>query len=49
MTLEAIIHAIGRLIIKRAESHGNDKEQARINAKLDVLYEKKRLMLEQGV
>ena len=48
MTLEAISHAIGRLIIKRAEAHGNDAEQARINAKLDKLYEKKYLMLEQG-
>ena len=47
MTLEAIIEAIKRLIIKRAESHGKPEEQARINAKLDKLYVIKATMLEQ--
>ena len=34
MTLEALRQAIARLIIARAEAHGNEAEQARINAKL---------------
>ena len=47
MTLEALQNAISRLIIKRYEAHGNQAEQARINAKLDKLYEKKYIMIEQ--
>ena len=45
MTYEALMHAIRTLIIKRKQAHGNDKEQARINAKLDKLYEIRRTML----
>lgn len=48
MTYQALIEAIKRLIIQRAEAHGNDKEQARINAKLDKLYALKQTILEQG-
>ena len=47
MNLEALQNAISRLIIKRREAHGNEAEQARLNAKLDKLYEKKYIMLEQ--
>ena len=47
MTLEALQRAIARLIVARREAHGNQAEQARINAKLDKLYEKKYIMLEQ--
>lgn len=47
MTIEALKQAIARLIIARAEAHGNKPEQARINAKLDKLYELKRIALEQ--
>ncbi len=47
MTLEALTEAIKRLIVKRAETHGNEVEQARINAKLTKLYDLKWLMLEQ--
>ena len=48
MTYEALTTAIANLIIKRREAHGNDAEQARINAKLDKLYAIKNTMLEQG-
>ena len=47
MTLEALKNAIAKLIIARAEAHGNEAEQARINAKLDKLYNLKYTMLEQ--
>ncbi len=47
MTFEALQNAIARLIIARAEAQGNEAEQARINAKLDKLYEKKYIMIEQ--
>ena len=47
MTFEALQQAIARLIIARAEAHGNEAEQARINAKLDKLYNLKYTMLEQ--
>ena len=47
MTLEALKNAIAKLIVARREAHGNEAEQARINAKLDKLYEKKYIMLEQ--
>lgn len=48
MTLEALKNAIARLIIARAEAHGNEAEQTRINAKLDKLYNLKYTMLEQA-
>lgn len=44
---EALMDAIRRLIIARRKAHGNDKEQARINAKLDKLYDVKWAMLTQ--
>ena len=47
MTLEALKNAIAKLIIARAEAHGNEAEQARINIKLDKLYNLKYTMLEQ--
>lgn len=47
MTIEALKQAIARLIIKRAEAHGDHEEQARINKKLDKLYELKYTMLSQ--
>lgn len=47
MTIEALKQAIARLIIARAEAHGNKAEQERINAKLGKLYELKRIALEQ--
>lgn len=47
MTLEALKNAIAQLIIARREAHGNQAEQARINAKLDKLYNLKYTMLEQ--
>ena len=47
MTLEALQNAIARLIIARAEAHGNEAEQARINTKLDKLYALKYTLLEQ--
>lgn len=47
MTYEALQNAIARLIIARREAHGNEAEQARINAKLDKLYDLKYTMLEQ--
>lgn len=48
MTFEALQNAIARLIIARAEAHGNEAEQARLNAKLDKLYNLKYTMLEQA-
>ena len=48
MTFEALQQAIANLIIARAEAHGNEAEQARINAKLDKLYNLKYTMLEQA-
>ena len=48
MTFEALQNAIAKLIIARREAHGNEAEQARINAKLDKLYNLKYTMLEQG-
>lgn len=48
MTLEALKNAIARLIVARRDAHGNEAEQARINAKLDKLYNLKYTMLEQG-
>ena len=47
MTFEALQEGIKRLIIKRRNAHGNDAEQARINAKLDKLYALKYTMLSQ--
>lgn len=47
MTFEALQQAIARLIIARAEAHGNEAEQARINTKLDKLYNLKYTLLEQ--
>lgn len=48
MTFEALQNAIARLIIARREAHGDEAEQARINAKLEKLYNLKYTMLEQG-
>lgn len=48
MTFEALQTAIARLIVARREAHGDDAEQARINAKLEKLYNLKYTMLEQG-
>lgn len=47
MTLEALKQAIARLIVIRANAHGNKDEQTRINAKLDKLYELKAIYLSQ--
>ena len=49
MTLEALKNAIARLIVARREAHGNEAEEARINAKLDKLYNLKYTMPEQAV
>lgn len=49
MTLEALTEAIKRLIVKRAEAHGNTQEQERINTKLTKLYDLKAIMLKQQV
>ena len=48
MTFEALQNAIARLIVARREAHGNEAEQARINAKLDKLYNLKYTILEQA-
>ena len=48
MTYDALMHAIANLIIKRADAHGNQAEQDRINAKLTKLYALKSTMLKQG-
>ena len=47
MTLEALKNAIANLLVARREAHGNEVEQARINAKLDKLYNLKYTLLEQ--
>lgn len=47
MTLETLKNAIANLIIARAEAHGNEAEQARINDKLEKLYALKYTLLEQ--
>ena len=47
MTLEALKNAIAKLIVARREAHGNEAEQARINAKLEKLYNLKYTLLEQ--
>ena len=47
MTFEALQNAIARLIVARRDAHGDEAEQARINAKLDKLYNLKYTMLEQ--
>lgn len=47
MTYETLQEAIKRLIVKRAEAHGNEKEQDWINAKLTKLYDIKWVMLWQ--
>ena len=47
MTLEALKNAIAKLIVARREAHGNEAEQARINAKLEKLYALKYTLLEQ--
>lgn len=49
MTYENLINKIAELIIARQNAHGNDKEQQRINEKLEKLYKIKQTMLEQGV
>lgn len=48
MTLQALQEAIARLIVKRAENHGNAEEQARINGKLTKLYDLKYVLLSQS-
>lgn len=48
MTIEALKEAIAKLIKKRAEAHGNEAEQSRINAKLNKLYDIKYLALAQA-
>ena len=48
MTFEALQNAIARLIVARREAHGNEAEQARINVKLEKLYNLKYTMLEQA-
>ena len=47
MTLEALQHAIAKLITKRAEADGNKAEQERLTEKLERLYDLKYLMLQQ--
>ena len=47
MTLESLQQAIINLIVARREAHGNEAEQARINAKLEKLYALKYTLLEQ--
>lgn len=47
MTLQALKNAIARLIIKRAELHGNTAEQEKINERLTKLYELKYIALSQ--
>lgn len=49
MTYENLINKIAELIVARRNAHGNDKEQQRINEKLEKLYKIKYTMLEQGV
>ena len=47
MTREALLYKIGQLKSKRADAHGNDAEQERINAMLSKLYDLWYLMNEQ--
>lgn len=47
MTLENLNHKIGQLIQQRAAAHGNEAEQARLNKKLDKLYDVKHTALVQ--
>lgn len=47
MTFETLKEAIKRLIVKRAEAHGDQAEQERINTKLTKLYDLKAVMLSQ--
>lgn len=47
MTLENLNFKIGQLIQQRAAAHGNEAEQARLNTKLDKLYEIKHTALVQ--
>ena len=49
MSLEALKNAVPKLIVARRQAHGNEAEQARMNAKLDKLYNLKYTMLEQAV
>lgn len=44
MTLQALNNAIGKLIMQRWRAYNNIQEQKRINAKLDKLYELKRIL-----
>lgn len=46
MTLQALNNAIGKLILQRWRAYNDITEQKRINAKLDKLYNLKRIMLE---
>lgn len=46
MTLQALNNAIGKLIMQRWSAYNNITEQDRINAKLDKLYNLKRILLE---
>lgn len=48
MTFEALVNKIAQLINKREMAHGDDAEQARINEKLNKLYDLKYLMLQQA-
>lgn len=48
MTFEALQNAIANLLVARREAHGNEAEQARLNAKLEKLYNLKYTMLEQA-
>ena len=48
MSLEARKKAGAALLCARREARGNEAEQARINAKLDKLYNLKYTMLEQA-
>lgn len=41
LTLQMINEQIARLMELRAKAHGNDAEQARINADLSLLYDRK--------
>ena len=48
MTYQALMLAIARLIVQRAEAPGNTAAHERIHAKLDRPYALKATMLEQG-
>lgn len=47
MTIQSITYAIARLIKKRKKFTGDDEEQAKINCKLDKLYDLKYLAIQQ--